>query len=141
MKPFPIENGIWRGARPTDQELPAIAAQFRTVLSLEGATEDAKEAKELPTVKLVSEPITFWEIYLSGISQRRLSDILAQVEEADKPILVHCQHGEDRTGLVIAAYRVRVDGWSKQTAMDEALKFGYRNWLNFGLNRTWAAFS
>jgi protein tyrosine/serine phosphatase len=55
-------------------------------------------------------------------------------------VLVHCEHGEDRTGLAIAAWRVRACKWTKEAAMAEALKYGYRRWLNYGLNKTWAAF-
>jgi hypothetical protein len=42
---------------------------------------------------------------------------------------------------VVAAYRVVSCDWSKEAAMDEALRFGYRDWLNFGLNRTWTGFA
>ena len=36
-----------------------------------------------------------------------------------RPVFVHCQHGSDRTGLMCAAYRVVVQGWSKQEAIAE----------------------
>jgi tyrosine-protein phosphatase SIW14 len=132
-----VDEYVWRGPRPTAQELPSIAAKFKTVLSLEGIAEDAKEAKELPGLVLVSQPISTWEIYVAGITQDRLRKIVADISNAAKPILVHCQHGQDRTGLVIAAYEVIVRGWTKNAAMTEALAFGYRNWLNYGLNKTW----
>ncbi len=42
------------------------------------------------------------------------------------PVFVHCMSGKDRTGAVIASYRVRVMGWSKEEAINEMLdeKFG-----------------
>jgi protein tyrosine/serine phosphatase len=72
-----------------------------------------------------------------AIPVSRLIYLLELVNGVPKPVLVHCQHGQDRTGLVIAAYRVRIMGWSKDQSMNEALAFGYRNWLNYGLNKTW----
>jgi protein tyrosine/serine phosphatase len=66
-----------------------------------------------------------------------LDTIVQTIVVLPKPVLLHCEHGEDRTGLAVAAYRVVVSGWTKDEAMDEALKFGYRNWLNYGLNKTW----
>jgi len=42
-----------------------------------------------------------------------------------RKILVHCEHGEDRTGRVIGEYRVRVSGYTKDRAFKEALSLGY----------------
>lgn len=41
------------------------------------------------------------------------------------PVLVHCQHGSDRTGTMSAIYRVVVEGWTKQEAIDEMTKGGF----------------
>jgi protein tyrosine phosphatase (PTP) superfamily phosphohydrolase (DUF442 family) len=137
-----VSNSIWRGPRPQPTDFPAIKSNFVTVISLEGPEEDAAEAIELSPVRVVSMPISDWpDIYWSGITQDYLNEILAAVVNSPKPVLVHCQHGEDRTGLVIAAYRVCVNGWSKDSAMAEALRYGYRRWLNYGLNKTWASFT
>src|SRR5688572_19047198 len=35
------------------------------------------------------------------------------------PIYVHCHHGSDRTGYLIAMYRVVVEGWDKDRAIAE----------------------
>ena len=40
-------------------------------------------------------------------------------------MFVHCQHGADRTGVMCAAYRVVVDGWTKQQAIDEMTQGGF----------------
>lgn len=50
------------------------------------------------------------------------------------PIYVHCNLGRDRTGLVIALYRVRYQGWSRQAAKAE-WKQGRFNPLLRGLDR------
>ena len=41
------------------------------------------------------------------------------------PVLVHCQHGADRTGAMCALYRVAVQGWSKQEAVAEMTQGGF----------------
>ena len=41
------------------------------------------------------------------------------------PILVHCQHGADRTGAMCAIYRVAVEEWTKEEAIREMKKGGY----------------
>jgi protein tyrosine phosphatase (PTP) superfamily phosphohydrolase (DUF442 family) len=41
------------------------------------------------------------------------------------PVLVHCQHGSDRTGTMVAIYRIVVDGWTKRQATDEMINGGF----------------
>jgi tyrosine-protein phosphatase SIW14 len=135
-----VDQNLWRGSRPEPNEFAEIRARFSAVLSLEGTAEDEKEAIELRPSELISCPISFLQIYFTGITQEALAHILEVIRLAPKPLLVHCEHGQDRTGLVVAAYRVTVCGWTKQWAMNEALEYGYRNWLNFGLNKTWNSF-
>lgn len=58
------------------------------------------------------------------------SDILralraVQAAEAKGPVLMHCKHGSDRTGLVAAMYRVVVQGWSKEDALNEMTEGGF----------------
>lgn len=48
------------------------------------------------------------------------------------PVLVHCHHGADRTGLICALYRVLYEGWSRQQAIDEMIEGGY------GFHPIWA---
>ena len=53
------------------------------------------------------------------------------------PVLVHCQHGADRTGTLCALYRIAVQGWTKEEAIREMTEGGYgfhevwRNLLNW----------
>ena len=47
------------------------------------------------------------------------------------PVLLHCQHGADRTGLVTGLYRVLYQGRSKDAARDE-MQNG-----NFGYHAIW----
>ena len=45
--------------------------------------------------------------------------------EADGPVVLHCHHGADRTGLVIAMYRIIYQDWTKGAALDELVHGGY----------------
>lgn len=58
------------------------------------------------------------------------SDVLAALRaikeaEANGPVLMHCKHGSDRTGLMAAMYRVVVQGWSKEDALNEMTLGGF----------------
>ncbi len=41
------------------------------------------------------------------------------------PVLVHCQHGADRTGTMCAVYRIVVQGWTKEKALEEMIEGGF----------------
>lgn len=55
------------------------------------------------------------------------------------PVLVHCRSGKDRTGLVLAASLIEIEGLDVKAAMDEVRKvreiaFSAEGWLEFGKN-------
>lgn len=45
--------------------------------------------------------------------------------KAALPVLVHCEGGRHRTGYMVAAYRVFVQGWTPAQAYKEAKKYGF----------------
>ncbi len=60
------------------------------------------------------------------------SDVLAALRaikegEANGAVLMHCKHGSDRTGLMAAMYRVVIQGWSKEEALNEMTLGGFGN--------------
>jgi len=56
-------------------------------------------------------------------------------DPALRPMYVHCQHGVDRTGAMMAIYRMEEEGWSNADAYAEMAAFGphviFRDLLNF----------
>lgn len=53
---------------------------------------------------------------------------------------IHCQHGQDRTGLFVAMWRVRFDAWPKADAEKEMLAHGFHKSL-IGLWKYWEDFN
>jgi len=47
---------------------------------------------------------------------------------ANQPVFVHCQAGVDRTGMMTAAYRIVVEGWTKEDAVREMRATGFHPW-------------
>jgi len=71
---------------------------------------------------LANKPLQSWEI-----KPAQIADVLRTIRERQKEgaVLVHCYHGADRTGLVVAMYRVIYQGWSLDAARSEMIDDGY----------------
>jgi protein tyrosine/serine phosphatase len=51
-----------------------------------------------------------------------------------KKVFVHCRYGDDRTGMMIAAYRMSVQGWTAAEALREMDEFGFHHVICHSLN-------
>lgn len=52
-------------------------------------------------------------------------------DNPEKKIFVHCRLGDDRTGMMVAAYRVAREGWTADDAMLEMQHFGFSSAHHF----------
>lgn len=97
------------------------ALGIKTVVSLRAFHNDEKVLKG-SGIKPVSVPINTWDI-----SDDKIIQALRAIRAAEQhgPVLLHCQHGADRTGLVTAMYRILYQGRSKEDALREMKEGGY----------------
>ena len=58
--------------------------------------------------------------------------MLALIESSPQPVFLHCEHGADRTGTIVACYRMQHDGWTTDRAVAEARQYGM-SVLQFGM--------
>jgi tyrosine-protein phosphatase SIW14 len=67
---------------------------------------------------------------------RAIGNILRVINDPkNQPVYVHCEHGKDRTGLVVALYRVYFQNWLKAKAHDEMLKLGHNTFFTGDMDR------
>ena len=61
------------------------------------------------------------------ITEQDIFEVIQLIDNAEKPLFIHCWHGSDRTGVMVAAYRIVIENWSKEKAIKEFRnkKFGY----------------
>jgi len=50
------------------------------------------------------------------------------LDPARQPVYIHCAFGKDRTGTMAAVYRLEMDGWTADEALQEMEAFGYHNY-------------
>ncbi len=65
------------------------------------------------------------KINTSKMTYENLVEGVAFIMNADAPVLVHCLHGSDRTGTIVAGYRIAAHRWSKEKALEEFRDGGY----------------
>ena len=59
-------------------------------------------------------------------AQTNIAEFLAIVSDpANRPVLVHCEYGNARTGFAVAAYRIAGEDWTYEKALAEALDFHF----------------
>jgi len=110
---------IYRSAQPESGADTSInALGIRTVISLRFSRDDPSL---FPNVERIHAPIESWDVDHDEI----LVALRALIDPANQPVLLHCRHGADRTGTVIAAYRMVVEGWSADAAIEEMRDGGY----------------
>lgn len=124
-----VTTNIYRCAQPTADGLRA-AEKFgvKTVINLRNFHSDRDEAK---ATKLKTEHIHFNTWHPEEEDVLRFLKTVTNTNGG--PFLVHCLHGADRTGTMIAIYRMTVQGWSKAEAIKEMTTgdFGYHTvWKN-----------
>ncbi len=117
-----VEPDLYRSARPENagfRELEKLG--IKAVLDVESPADEA--AAKGTSLKLYHVPMSAFRLRDDRVleAMRILSD------PANRPIVIHCQHGSDRTGAMMALYRVVVEGWSKDDAIREMDKGGYHH--------------
>lgn len=118
---YRVSPTLYRGAQPEDEgfaELKALG--IKTVVNLRSFNSDRSETEEhgLGYVHITQQA---WE----AEDEEVLEFLRVAIDPKRQPVFVHCQHGADRTGTSVAAYRIVVQGWSKEEALREMTEGGY----------------
>lgn len=116
-----VSGALHRCAQPTTEGMKAAEKLgIRTVINLRGFNSDKDEVKG---TNLKTEHIRFntWDVDEEDVV--RFLQIVANTNSG--PFLIHCKHGADRTGTMVAVYRMAIQGWKKEDAIKEMKEGGY----------------
>ncbi len=117
---YQVSDKVFRSAQPDDDENHELAALgIGEILNLRENHADDDDIKDKSII------LHRVEMNAGEIQDNKIIAAMRIIEGAKQPILVHCWHGSDRTGVVIAMYRILFQGWSKQQAIDEMVHGGY----------------
>ncbi len=137
-----VDGNIYRGAQPTGQGWTSLERLgVKTVIDLrregEHSIKAEQRAVEAAGMRYVNVPMSA----IVAPTDETVFKALALLQSSGHgPVFVHCRRGVDRTGAVIACYRIAHDGWPNQKALAEAETYGM-HWFEIGLKRYVLRFS
>ncbi len=134
-----VNEYVYRGGQPPAESWQSLAKMgVKTVIDLrredEHSTTEEAKAVEAAGMKYVNVP-------MKGVvapTNAQIAKVLA-VLNSQEPVFVHCKKGADRTGTVIACYRISHDRWQREQALKEAKSHGM-GLVQVGLKRYILAF-
>ncbi len=130
---YKITAKLYRGGQPSEAGINELSKMgVKTVIDLRDNDDRAEKEKtivEAAGMRFLNLPLGNW----NRPAIKDIDNIIAQINAAQiQPVFIHCKRGSDRTGTVIAVYRMLYDGWTAKQAGDEAEKFGI-GWWQFGM--------
>ncbi len=130
-----VDEHLYRGAQPTSLGLTRLhALGVRTILNVrddgDAAVEHERRLVESLGMQFVHIPIKDgnifnWSRRIPTDTVTRFFEVLASVPG---PVFIHCKRGTDRTGALVAIYRIAHNGWDAARALAEANERGMRPW-------------
>ena len=116
-----VSDTLYRSAQPSAEGMKNLEATgIETIVNLRSFHSDRDKIKK---TGLAYEHIYMKAWHPEEEDAVRFLQIVTNPKRA--PVLVHCQHGADRTGAMCAIYRVAVQGWSKEEALREMTEGGF----------------
>ncbi|MBO4511195.1 MAG: tyrosine-protein phosphatase [Victivallales bacterium] len=122
---YMLEPGLYRAAQPTRQGIKNLEKLgVVNLLSLRTTATDNQLASST-MMACHSVPMSYMKIDVQEV----LEAVRIMKSPRNRPLLVHCLHGSDRTGVVCATYRVLIQDWPKEQAIAEMLDgdFGFHS--------------
>jgi protein tyrosine/serine phosphatase len=116
-----VSDSLCRGAQPSADGFRELARLgVHTVVDLRGA--GGRSSKEAELVRSLG--MQYVNIPLAGFKAPTLAQVSKVFAVLNDPssgrVFVHCRRGADRTGTMMALYRIQHDHWTNQQALDEA---------------------
>jgi len=120
-----VNDHVFRGAQPSNAGFAELAKMgVKTVVDLRepGSRSDSeKKTVEADGMKYISIPLNG---YGAPSNETVLKLIGFLDDKTAGPVFVHCRRGADRTGTILACYRITHDHWENAKALAEAKTFG-----------------
>jgi len=117
---YRVSDDLFRSEQPRIEDIASLKALgVRTVLSLRHYHNDSEEF-EREGIRAAH-----YRMDAGTVSEKDLIAVLHLIQDSPKPVLLHCWHGSDRTGFIVAGYRMVMMNWSAEQAVEEMRLGGF----------------
>lgn len=117
---YKIDSGVYRSEQPTSADFRALEKYgIREVLNLRNRHSDNDEAEDTNLI------LHRQKMKAHSVNDEQLINALRIIKNRKGPIVIHCHHGSDRTGVVCALYRIVFQNVSKEDAIREMTEGGF----------------
>lgn len=118
---YRISPGLYRSAQPSAEAFSSCEKLgIKTVIDLRTSQIDRRYIRGGSGLKLIGVPMK-----AGKIGDDEVITVMRLIKNEPGPILIHCLHGADRTGMMSAMYRLVFENWTKEEALDELVNGGY----------------
>lgn len=115
-----VSPELYRGGQPEPEGFTKLEQMgVRSVLNLR------ENRSDVPKAAHTGLHIMEYPMAASKATEADVEACLRLIKDAPKPVLVHCWHGSNRTGIIVAAYRIVFQGWSVEAAEKEFREEAY----------------
>jgi protein tyrosine/serine phosphatase len=133
-----VDEHLYRGAQPTAEGFRKLRdLGVKVIVNLrmpaDAARTDEKRVVESLGMRYVHMPVEDGNFFTRSrrIPESVIRDFFKLVQDtASGPVFVHCHRGADRTGALVAFYRIARQGWDNARALKEAKEIGMRSWYH-----------
>jgi uncharacterized protein (TIGR01244 family) len=124
-----VNDNLYRGAQPNSEGIQRLRLLgIKTIINLRNDDERARAE----AAAAAAAGLRYFNVPMDNFgrpSDARVERILALIEMPEnQPVFIHCKRGADRTGTIIAIYRIVHDGWTSEKAKEEANRHGMIFW-------------
>ncbi len=130
-----VNERIFRGGQPSQQGWQSLSKLgVKTVIDLRRENEDGEHSTRAEKQAVEAAGMRYVHVRMKGVvapTDVQVAQVLA-LFSSPEPVFVHCKKGKDRTGTVVACYRIAHDRWQNQKALDEAKSYGL-HWIEMGM--------
>jgi protein tyrosine/serine phosphatase len=120
-----VDASLYRGGQPAEGGIERLKALgIRTIVNLryERALNVAEEAEAR------AAGLLYYNVPMYGLTRppdEKVKRALALINDPkNQPVFVHCAAGSDRTGAIVACYRIERSQWTAESAIREAMSYG-----------------
>ncbi|MHC5307829.1 fused DSP-PTPase phosphatase/NAD kinase-like protein [Bartonella sp. LJL80] len=108
-----LPQELYRSAQPKPENIAFLAREYaiKTILNLRNDISEEELAEQQSAAKLAGISYIHYPVSSGKILQAEQIERLVEVmRAAPKPLLIHCEHGSNRTGLATAVYVGEIAG-------------------------------